>query len=222
MPITLHETFSSLDCIHSMKSTSLSTTLQAKSIKHLQNFISLYEQTKHKNQRQQNKNIRTTWLNSPTNIIPSRCSSIQSERNNKFPRILLIRLDPNSLLLHIHIISDRHGLLVLHIRHNHRRRRRGSHPNRITNRHMRVVPSRVLLMIRVSTMIMVLVVRRVRRRRSEDILALVHLVVRLHRPWWRRRGWRCTRVCTMMLVMVMPSIPTPRISHGTQMIKNRN
>lgn len=64
--------------------------------------------------------MRTTSTNP---VIPSRHRGVERERDEMLPRILLIGLNPQRLLLQINVIPNRDGLLVLHIR----RRLRGLH-----------------------------------------------------------------------------------------------
>lgn len=146
-------------------------------------------------------------------LLPSIDCGIEGECNQKLPGILLISLNPQSLLLHIHIVSDGDSLLVLNIgwrlRHHGSTGIPAAHPVRVVGRaaamvvvivrsrqrnrdrwRRRRVVSRVLVVVlwrvSVGVGVSVRVLRRVRCRRRKDISIRRDLGLRRRRWGWRR------------------------------------
>lgn len=135
----------------------------------------------------------TIIFQSNTNVIeiklPSSNSSIKSEGNKELPRIQLIRLNPQALLLEVNIVSNRHRLLMLHI--GRRLRRWG--PTRV-----RAPPSTPIWVVgpRPGPGVSMVVIKRCRQRRRRRRWRRVisgELIIRGH-VRVRGRVWELGRV----------------------------
>lgn len=104
-------------------------------------------------------------------ILPSRCCGIKNEGQEVLPNFILIRLNPQALLLDVYIIPNSNCSLVLNIRHDWGR-----------NRNIRILPTdpvSIWLAIRPCHW----------SWRPWRIIARVLVVVRWWSIWVRVLGW---------------------------------